>query len=161
MKSYLSKIRFFLICFLCLLNLFNPSPVQAQITEWTATRMDDNGNVIQSGNGCLAGIRNTNDAGTAYFEAATIKGVECLVQNILATATTIIGLISFVMVLVGAFYYLTSGGNSSTIELGKKSITYGIIGIIVSLLAYFILVLIADFTGVDTILKFNTQVGGN
>ncbi len=137
-----------------LMLLVVASPAQAQITDWTGARQTASGS-ITTGNDCVAGV----SYGGATFEAATIKGVECLVQNVLAVATTIIGLVSFVMVIVGAFYYLTSGGNSSTIELGKKSITYGIIGIIVALLAYFILFLVADFTGVDRILQFNTQVG--
>lgn len=115
------------------------SPVFAQVEDWS----EDNGEVY------------VDEYGN---QVATIKGIEALVANVLAVFTTIIGLASFVMLIVGAFMYLTSGGNSKGTEAGKQSITYAIIGIVVSLMAFFILQLIANFTGVDAILDFNLGI---
>lgn len=91
-------------------------------------------------------------------DVATIQGLECIVANVLAVATTAIGLVAFVMVVVGAFSYLLSGGNSKGVEAGKQSITYAVIGIVVALLAYFVLNLISEFTGVRSILFFNLNI---
>jgi hypothetical protein len=91
-------------------------------------------------------------------DVATIQGLECLVGNILATVITIIGIAAFVMFLIGSFSWLTAGNNSKGIEKAKSSITYAIIGIIVALASFIILQFITSFTGVDSILKFNTQI---
>lgn len=119
-----------------LLRLLTPSSVFAQILDWQ-----------------------DRDAGCVYEGVATIQGVTCLIANILASATTLIGLASFVMVVIGAFLYLTSGGNTKGTEAAKQSITYAIIGIVVALMAYFILNLISQFTGVTGILEFNLNIG--
>lgn len=91
-------------------------------------------------------------------DVATIQGLECLVGNILATIVTIIGIAAFIMFLIGAFSWLTAGSNAKGVEKGRNSITYAVIGIIVALASFIILQFITSFTGVDTILKFNTQI---
>jgi hypothetical protein len=85
---------------------------------------------------------------------ATIQGLQCLVGNILSVVVSAIGLAGFVMIIVGAFRYLLSGGNSKGTEEGKQTITFAVGGIVVALSAFIILQLIANFTGVKTILNF-------
>lgn len=87
-------------------------------------------------------------------EVATIQGLSCLIANVLSVAITAIGLAGFVMILVGAFKYLVSGGNSKGAESAKNTLTYAVIGIVLALSSYIILRLISEFTGVETILKF-------
>ncbi len=122
------------------LLLVQPVQAQAITKEWSSE--------------CYTGIQYRG----VRLEAATIQGFECLVANILATATSFIGMAAFIMIIFGAFLYLTSGGNSSGIETAKKSMTYGIIGIIVALMAYFVIVLLADFTGVESLKMFNLTI---
>lgn len=100
---------------------------------------------------CTHGYGGTSDV-------ATIQGVECLLVNVLATAVTIIGITAFVMFLVGSFRYLTAGSNTKGVEGGRNAITFAILGIIVALASFLILRFIANFTGVQTILQFNTQL---
>lgn len=86
---------------------------------------------------------------------ATIQGLQCLIANVFSIAITLIGLVGFVMLIVGAFRYLISGGNSKGTEAGRNTITYAVIGLLVALSAFIILNLISNFTGVNTILNFN------
>lgn len=86
---------------------------------------------------------------------ATIQGLRCLVGNILSVAVTLIGFAGFVMIIVGAFRYLVSGGNSKDTEKAKNTLTFAVIGLIVALSAYVILFLISEFTGVETIMNFS------
>jgi len=86
---------------------------------------------------------------------ATITGIECLMLRVLDLATTFIGLAAFVMLIVGGFLFLTSGGSPKGAEAGRNTMTYAIIGIVVALMAAFILRLISGFTGVTGILNFN------
>jgi hypothetical protein len=85
---------------------------------------------------------------------ATIQGLRCMIANILSVAITAIGFAGFVMLLVGSFRYLFSGGNSKGTETAKNTITFAVIGLVVALSSFVILNLIAEFTGVKTILEF-------
>jgi hypothetical protein len=85
---------------------------------------------------------------------ATIQGLQCLIGNVLQIGVTGIGLAGFVMLIVGSFRYLLSGGNAKGVDEGRKTITYAVIGLVVAISAYFILRLVADFTGVQSILNF-------
>ncbi len=101
--------------------------------------------------GCVGNAANETDV-------ATIQGIECLVGNALAIGTTAVGIASFVMLLVGAFLYLTSGGNPKGTEAGQKTLTFAVIGIVVSLTGIIALNFISSFTGVDSIKIFQTQI---
>jgi hypothetical protein len=85
---------------------------------------------------------------------ATIQGFQCLIGNVLSVAITLIGLAAFVMMIYGSFRYMLSGGNTKGIEDARHTITYAVVGIVLALSAYIILNLIAAFTGVEEITKF-------
>jgi len=85
---------------------------------------------------------------------ATIQGLQCLVGNVLQIAISLIGLAGFVMMIIGAFRYLLSGGNAKGIDDGQKTITYAVLGLVVALSAYIILKIVSEFTGVSSILQF-------
>ena len=53
-------------------------------------------------------------------DVATIQGLECLVGNIFTIVITSIGMVAFVMFIVGSLTWLTAGTNSSNIEKAKK-----------------------------------------
>lgn len=85
---------------------------------------------------------------------ATIQGLECLIANILTVAVTVIGLAGFVMLIIGSFRYLVSGGNTKGTEDARKTLTFAVLGLIVAVSAVIILNLIAAFTGVPIISNF-------
>ncbi len=89
---------------------------------------------------------------------ATIQGIECLFQNVLAVIITLIGVAVLVMLIIGSFKLLTSGGDPKAVDAGKQTVTFAIIGLVVAVSAWLILSLVARFTGVDQILRFSTQV---
>lgn len=71
---------------------------------------------------------------------------------------TFIGLAAFIMLIYGAFLYMTSGSSSKGTDAGKQALTYAVIGIIVGLMSFWILQLISTFTGVKGILDFNLSL---
>lgn len=89
---------------------------------------------------CVAGPDN---------DVATIQGLECLIANILTVFIALIGMAAFVMVVIAAFRYLISGGNTKGTEQARSTLMYAIIGIVVALSAFIILRLLSAFTGVD------------
>lgn len=82
-------------------------------------------------------------------DVATIQGFECLLANILTVFIALIGLAAFVMIVVAAFRYLLSGGNTKGTEQARSTLTWAIIGIVVALSAFIILNLLSAFTGVN------------
>lgn len=57
-------------------------------------------------------------------------------QSISNLMLTLISAVAVVMLIIGGFRYVVSGGNSSSIEGAKNTILYAIIGIVVAFLAY-------------------------
>ncbi len=59
-----------------------------------------------------------------------------VVAIIVNTLLFLIGAISVLMVIVGAFMYTTSGGDSAQLTKAKNTILYSIVGLVVAALAY-------------------------
>jgi hypothetical protein len=85
---------------------------------------------------------------------ATIQGLECLIGNVLSIALSGIGIAGFVMMIVGAFRYMLSGGNAKGTEGGRNTITFAIVGLVVALSSFIILNIVAAFTGINVITSF-------
>ncbi len=76
-------------------------------------------------------------------------------DNLTGNLTTILsyiigalGLVCVVVMIVGGVNYMTSAGDSGKVEKGKKTILYGLIGLIICALAF----VIVNFV-IGTILK--------
>lgn len=103
---------------------------------------------------------NPDCLGKAYgaTDVPTIQGFECLMANILSSAITLVGIVAFVMFLVGGFQYLTAGSNAKGTEQGKNSITFAIVGIVIALASILLVNIISGITGVSIIKQFSTQL---
>jgi hypothetical protein len=55
----------------------------------------------------------------------------------------------FIMLIIGSFQLLTSGGDAKATQKAKATLTYAIAGIVLFLGIWFILRLIQTITGVD------------
>jgi hypothetical protein len=130
-KSFFSLSRLFvsIVTVGIVTAFFCASPIQAQTQPWAE------GTCVKNG-------------------VATIQGLQCLIGNILSVAVSGIGLIGFVMLIVGSFRLLLSGGQAKGVESGRSTITYAVLGLVVALASFMILQLVADFTGVKSILNF-------
>ena len=58
------------------------------------------------------------------------------IQNIINWVLAAMGLIAVIMVIVGGFTYMTSQGDPTKTKKGRDTILYGIIGLIIALLAF-------------------------
>lgn len=83
-----------------------------------------------------------------------IQDIGLVIQRILNYAVQAAGIAVLVMIIVGGFIYLTSGGNPKKTEQGRNYITYAIFGLVLIIGAWFVLNVIAEFTGVREILNF-------
>jgi hypothetical protein len=80
---------------------------------------------------------------------ASLSDLEVLFQRVISIALGLGGIVLFVMLVVGGFKYLTSGGDPKAVESAQKTLTSAILGLVLLLSAYLILKLIGNFTGID------------
>lgn len=90
-------------------------------------------------------------------QPAQFKDLEAVFGNILSVIFALAGFVVFAMLLNGGFRYLTAGGDPKATAQAKATLTWAIGGLILLIIAWFILRLIAQFTGVEQILQF--QIG--
>ncbi len=83
-----------------------------------------------------------------------LTGLQDIFSNVISLAIGFGGVVFFIMFVVGGFSYLTAGGNPQAVEGAKKALTYAIMGLVFIALAFLILVIISNFTGVKGILNF-------
>ncbi|MFH0863779.1 MAG: pilin [Candidatus Gottesmanbacteria bacterium] len=87
-------------------------------------------------------------------DVATIQGLECVFFNVVSVVTMLVGLAVFVMLVIGGFKYLTSGGDPKAQEQAKNTMTYAVLGMVLIIAAYLILKFISLFTGVTGLETF-------
>lgn len=87
-------------------------------------------------------------------DVATIGGIRCVVENILGVVIAFIGIGVLVMLVYGGYQFLMSGGDPKGIQGAKGTITYALLGLIIALCSWFIIALIANFTGAEQITNF-------
>jgi hypothetical protein len=73
--------------------------------------------------------------------------VEGMFSGLIGSLLSLAGIALFVMILIGGFKYITSGGNPEAAAGARNTITYSVIGLIVVAGAYLVLVVIEEITG--------------
>ncbi|MCS7092755.1 MAG: pilin [Patescibacteria group bacterium] len=79
--------------------------------------------------------------------AAQLCQLEYIFANILSYVLGFAGIVLFIYLLIGGFKYITSGGDPQQAGAAKNTITYAIGGLVVIVFSFFIINLIATFTG--------------
>lgn len=89
----------------------------------SALAVDCNGTSVLSGARCAKSTDQRSDI-RVLIEIAT---------NVLLF---VIGAVAVIMIIIGGIRYTTSNGDSSQVTAAKNTILYGVVGVIVALLAY-------------------------
>ena len=77
--------------------------------------------------------------------------VNKLIANIVNIFSVVVGVVAVIMIIIGGFRYITSGGDSGNVTSAKNTILYAIIGLVIVALAQFIVkFVLAKATGIDT-----------
>jgi len=58
-----------------------------------------------------------------------------IIRNIITILGAIVGIVAVIMVIVGGFRYVTSGGDASRVASAKNTLLYALIGVIIAALA--------------------------
>ena len=79
--------------------------------------------------GLQGGVRDANPETTGQ----DLMGIFQTIANILLF---LLGAIAVIMLIIGGFRYVVSGGDSNAVESAKNTILYAIVGIVVAFLAW-------------------------
>ena len=85
---------------------------------------------------------------------AMIGCLESLFGRLISLAASFAGILFLIMLLIGGFRYLFSGGDAKKTEGATGTLTAAILGLVLVVSAYLILLLISNFTGLPDLLKF-------
>jgi len=93
------------------------------------------GDCLSQGSGLTTGSGGT--ACTASPDTGTQK-IQDIVTLIVNIFSVVVGIVAVIMIVVGGFKYITSGGDSGNITSAKNTIVYAVIGLVIVALAQFI-----------------------
>ena len=79
-----------------------------------------------------------------YENPLKVNSFTKLIQNFLTQVQAIVGWLAVIMIVVGGIVYITATGRSGQIELGKKILTYALLGFVIAVAAPTILKEIFD-----------------
>lgn len=83
----------------------------------------------------------------SYPTYGTQLSLSEILINVLNFLLGVVGILSIIILVIGALMYLTAAGDENRIEDGKKAVTYSVIGITLALAAMVIVRQIAAFFG--------------
>ena len=81
----------------------------------------------------LLRILATNKINTINNESTDLQGN---VQTILNAIIGVLGIIAVVIIIIGGVKYMTSSGDSGKVKTAKDTILYGVIGLVICVLAF-------------------------
>lgn len=84
---------------------------------------------------------------------ATLDCLPNLFQNIISWLLYFAGAAAVFLIILSGIKFITSGGEAKQAEEARKTLTYAVIGLVVILLAFFIISIISHVTGVACIFK--------
>ncbi len=83
------------------------------------------------------------DSNTQLWNNGQVKGVGNTntdlmsnITNILNVVIGLLGIICVIVIILGGITYMTSSGETAKVKKGKDTILYGIIGLIICILAF-------------------------
>lgn len=79
-----------------------------------------------------------NPDGTCPSGTDQTKKINGIIADIINVFTVIIGIAAVIMIIIGGFHYITSGGSDEKVKKAKNTILYAIIGLVVVALAQII-----------------------
>jgi hypothetical protein len=64
--------------------------------------------------------------------------LDTIIKSIINILSLAVGVVSVIMIMVGGFRYITSGGDSNNVTSAKNTILYSVVGLVIVAMAQFI-----------------------
>jgi len=86
----------------------------------------------------------------AFAAPAQLYEVQYVIRRIIGLLTPFAAIALLLMIIVGAFKFLTSGGDPKAVAGARSTLTYAILGVILIIVSYLILKLVGAVTSSPT-----------
>jgi hypothetical protein len=106
--------------------------------------VDPDPNAGNSGNNGNSGIENAREGWRKIGGEQNDTNIYDTIKNILGAVFIVVGIIAVIVLVIGGINYMMSQGDPGKVKKAKDTILYGIIGLIVSLLAFAIVQFVLD-----------------
>lgn len=106
--------------------------------------VDPDPNAGNGGNGGNNGIENAREGWRKIGGEQNDTDIYETIKNILGAVFIVVGIIAVIVLVIGGINYMMSQGDPGKVKKAKDTILYGIIGLIVSLLAFAIVQFVLD-----------------
>jgi hypothetical protein len=94
--------------------------------------------VIERGLCGGSGLSLTNSSCSDAALGNPEEALNVLITRVVNLFSVIVGIVAVIMIIVGGFKYITSGGDSSNVSDAKNTILYAIVGLIIVAISQFI-----------------------
>ena len=93
---------------------------------------------LAAGGSCPAGsLRSSYETNISECNIPEERGSDDLMGTlIINVVVAIVGFVAVIMIIVGGIMYTTSSGDSAKVKKAKDTIMYGIIGLVIAMLAF-------------------------
>ena len=85
---------------------------------------------------CPDGTTTWNNTVAECYTASEGGDLMATVKNLIQWGIVIIGFVAVVVMIIGGVNYMLSGGDAGKVKKAKDTIMYGIIGLVIAILAY-------------------------
>ncbi len=82
-----------------------------------------------------ANLQVTTDPPASCKGGDATASINHIIHTVISLLSAVVGIVAVIMIIVGGFRYITSGGNDASVTGAKNTILYAIIGLIVVALA--------------------------
>ena len=80
---------------------------------------------------CAGANGELTDPNVPCTDSQSDSGIDRFVRHFVNLLTAVVGIVAVIMIIVGGFRYVTSGGNDTSVTSAKNTILYAIIGLII------------------------------
>jgi hypothetical protein len=120
----LQKIKYYLVAIATILTFGAPVLAPALVSADIKGSICEGVGAATGGSGCSSDTNNAN--------------LGSIAQKIVNILSIIVGVVAVIMIIIGGFRYITSGGESGNVSGAKNTLIYAIVGLIIVALAQFI-----------------------
>lgn len=129
----IKKIKTFMLALSLMFGFAAPALVMTGVS-YADTTTNVNGNLCQGSDFNLTASGSNNCTNTSGGDTS----ISHLIKTIVNIISILVGAIAVIMIIVGGFRYVTSGGKQESVSGAKNTILYAIIGLVIVALAQII-----------------------
>lgn len=103
----------------------------------------------------------TDANGTAVGNVATISCIIPFIQGLISAAFMFAGSIAAIVIILAGIKYVRSKGDPKNLQSAQQALTWGIVGLVIVIFAFFIVTFIGTVTGTTKSCLFGGILSGN